>query len=568
MLRFSIDLDATQRLTSSGLNVELTISPDGGRIVYSARSEGTSRLYVRPLDQLEPSPIDGAQGGRLPFFSHDGEWIGFYDELDLELKRISVRGGIQQTTLAARAGERGAAWSSDDVSIIYAVEPATAIAPGLYRVSATGGVPDLLVTPAPGTAHEWPQVLPGNDAILLTVRPTNETLGSEGSIAILSLETGEVRTIIGEGYAGRYAPTGHVVFMRANTLWAVPFDLGQQETTGLEAPMVDDLGVHLEWGGVPYAFSDNGTLVYATGGNLSESEQRTIVWVDREGNEEPLLEEPRSYLHPKLSPDGQSLAVTVTERGNRDVYVYDLAQSTSNRVTFSARYNDRPIWTPEGEHLVYGSQRDEPGLFMKAADGTGGEIRLTTNALGPHPDAFSPDGAHLVYWAGQPSDLFLLSMEADFVSQPLFAEVFDEDFSAISPDGRWIAYESNEEEETQVYVQPFPNIEDGKWVISRESGAIPVWGPDGRELFYWNTNGAAMMRVAVESEPTFSAGNPEELFSTGSYFFDKPGFDVSSDGRFLLMKSVGEAESLSEEVSAVVVYNWFEELNRLAPPSE
>ncbi len=568
MLRFSFDLGATLRITNSGLNVELAISPDGRQIIYSARSEGTSQLYLRPLDRLEPEQIPGTQGGRLPFFSHDGEWIGFYDELDIGLKHLSVRGGEQRTTLAARVGERGAAWSSDDTYIIYAVEPGTATVPGLYRIPRTGGTPDPLVTPAPGTAHEWPEVLPGDNAILFTVRPSDETLITEGSIAILSLETGEYRTIIEEGYAGRYAPTGHLVFMRVNTLWAVPFDIGRLETTGPEAPVINGLGVHLEWGGVPYAFSDNGTLVYSPGGNLSESEQRTLVWVDREGNEESLITEPRSYLHPRLSPNGQRLAVTVAERGNRDVYVYDLARATSNRVTFSAGYNERPIWTPDGERLVYGSEREETGLFMKAADGTGQEIRLTTDTIGPNPDAFSPDGSHLVYWASQPSDLFLLSMDGDPVSEPLLAEDFDEDFSAISPDGKWIAYESNEEEVQQVYVQPFPNVEDGKWLISRESGAIPVWGPNGRELFYWNTIGGAMMMVAVESEPTFSAGNPEELFDTGTYFFDKPGFDVSPDGRFLLMKSVGDTERLAEEISAVVVYNWFEELNRLAPPAE
>ncbi len=341
----------------------------------------------------------------------------------------------------------------------------------------------------------------------------------------------------------------------------MPFDLNRLEKTGPEAPILEGIQVS-RFGVAPYSFSDDGLLVYLPGGDVRAT-RSSLVWVDREGNEEPLSAEPRAYGHPRLSPDGSRLAVTVDDSGNTDIWIYDLGRQTPTRLTFDAAGDQVSIWTPDGQRVVFLSQREGANnLFWKAADGTGQVERLRTSPNFQLPSWFSPDGKSLVFYERKGSfDIGVLSMEGERTSKPLLQTEFDETRPAISPDGRWIAYMSNETGRREIYVRPFPSVEDGSWQISSDGGVSPVWAPNGRELFY--RNGEAMMVVKIETEPSFRHGRPQVLFS-GSYAFAARNYDIHPDGqRFLMIK---EAEQTGETgTELIVVENWFQELKRLVP---
>ncbi len=290
----------------------------------------------------------------------------------------------------------------------------------------------------------------------------------------------------------------------------VPFDPAALEVTGDSVSVVQ--GVSQVNNMVDYAISDNGTLVYvpspSTGGF-----NRTLVWVDREGKEEPLAAELQSYESPRISPDGSRLAITIDASGGRDVWIYDLEREIPTRLTFDPGEDQYPVWTPDGQRIVFGSDRDGAArnLYWKAADGTGQAERLMTSPNNQTAHSLSPDGKRLVFGESPSRDLHVLSMEGERTSQPLFQSPFRETLGTISPDGHWIAYQSNESGRGEVYVRPFPNVEEGKWQISSDGGTSPVWAPRGQELFY--RNGEAMMVVGIQTEPTFTPGSPVVLFT-------------------------------------------------------
>ena len=310
---------------------------------------------------------------------------------------------------------------------------------------------------------------------------------------------------------------------------------------------------------VDYAVSDEGTLVYVPdSGRLN-----ALVWVDREGQEERLGAEPRGYSDPRISPDGLRLAVTINESGAADVWIYDLEREIPTRLTFDPATDHWPIWTPDSQRVVFDSTREGAphNLFWKAADGTGPVQRLTTSPNTQGAYSFSPDGKSLVHTEVSTSrNLHVLSMEGEFTSQPLLQSEFNERSAAISPSGRFIAYDSNESGRFAIYVRPFPNVDDGKWQISSDGGVAPVWHPQGEELFY--RNGKALEVVSIKTEPTFTAGSPAVLF-TGNYLTATATrqYDVAPDGqRFLMIK-----QELAERTQINVILNWFEELKRLVP---
>ena len=376
-----------------------------------------------------------------------------------------------------------------------------------------------------------------------------------------------------DGYNARYAPTGHIVFARSAALWAVPFDLERLEKIGPEVPIVPGVQTDGNRGHTVYAFSDDGLLVYLPGVDVwgATALGRNLVWVDREGREELLDDTPRPYTSARLSPDGRQVAVAFDDNGNEDIWVYDLGRASFSRVTTDPGTDNSPLWSLDGNRIYFRSNRDGGGIFRKAVDGTGPVEQILAGAQ-QTPQSFSPDGAQLVYQQGpleRLQDIRILSLEGDYISRSLIqTEEFSELFGQISPDGQWIAYESDETGLSEIYVRPFPNVEDGKWPIAR--GSFPVWSHDGRELFYRTDE--AVMVVSVEVGQTFLSEPPEELFA-GDYLFRAPGkygsvtYDVSADGRFLMIKGAEQIEQTNEQTTLSVVHNWFEELNRLAPPS-
>jgi len=538
---------------ASTLSKEVAISPDGRQLVYQGVGEGGVQLYLRSLDDFVDRPIPGtANISGAVFFSPDGESIGFFAEG--KLKKTSLAGGSPITLCDAPPTLQTGDWFED--TIVFTARFSSG--QGLYRVSANGGEPEMLASVKFDEGEQGyllPDFLPDGKHILFTI---GLTTGFQ--TALLSLETGERKVVLENARQAHYLPTGHLIYAQGATgnLMAVPFDLATLEVTSDPVTVLQGVRqtspVYVD-----YALSDEGTLVYVPdSGGL-----RTLVWVDREGQEERLGAEPGGYNDPRISPDGLRLAVTVNESGSSDVWIYDLERETLTRLTFDPGTDHWPIWTPDSQRVVFDSTREgiPHNLFWKAADGTGPVERLTTSPNTQGAYSFSPDGKSLVHRETSISlDLHVLSMEGEFTSQPLLDSEFNEQRAAISPSGRFIAYESNESGQNEIYARPFPNVDDGKWQISRDGGTAPVWHPKEEEVIY--RNGSALIVVGIKTEPTFTAGSPAVLF-TGNYLnhIANRQYDISPDGQRFLMIT----EDQQETAQIHVVLNWFEELKRLVP---
>ena len=569
--RFIISAPEGEQFMIALDSADLAISPDGQKVAYltglSADINGPKSLLLRSLDDFETVRL--AENGALyyPFFSPDGEWVGFYDLNASELKRVSVTGGSALNVVSLPAPLRGASWGDDD-SIVYASQEVNS---GLWRVSANGGVPEQLTTPDPEqgeTNHSWPQMLPGSKHVLYTAlaSPADDSL-----IVVLSLESGEQRVVARGGFYGRYVSTGHLLYAVGNSVRAIAFDPDQLEVSGSPVPVVEDV-VTKTLGAANFSVADNGSLAYVPGTTALRDVTRQLVWVDREGRETILDAVPAPYESPRISPDGRYVAVQ-TVGDNPDVVVYDLERNTTTRLTFDSGYDGNPTWSPDGEDILFNSNRTGQGnIFRKPADGTGQVEQLTDYDVPVFLDQMTPDGDNVLMSINRGNfDLQLMPLQdlPAETSQALVATEFNEGVSAISPDGQWIAYQSNESGEFEVYVRPFPNVDDGRWQISQNGGVGPLWGPTGEELFYQQAGSAVIMSVDVDTESSFRPGNPEILFS-GDYRPYSPNsgrsFDLSPDGRrFLLLTDDQNGTIAGETGRIVLVQNWFEELKERVP---
>ena len=451
-----------------------------------------------------------------------------------------------------------ASWGADD-NIVLMAHTSSA----LFQVPAGGGTPQPLTTldsENNETGHFAPQVLPGGRAVLF-----GGGSAATNSIAVQSLETGERRVVLegGASYA-HYVPSGHLVYVQAGTLMAMAFDLEQLEVTGDPIPILEGVMQARGPNGLAHlTFSDNGTVVYVPAGTVLQ-EGRTLVWVDRKGEEEPLAAPPSDYRDARLSPDGQRVVVSIRSGGQQDIWVfYDIRRDTLTRLTFEG--GNMPLWTPDGRRITYQASRSGPrDLFWKPADGTGAEEPLLVRELPNTPQSWLPDGKVLAFTEVHPStngDIWMLPLEGEGQPGPFLQTPFSETGPVFSPDGNWLAYRSNESGRQEIYVQPFPGP-GGKWQISTDGGEEAMWAHSGRELFY--RNGDKMMAVDITTEPTFTHGTPQLLFE-GQYssYGPRAVYDVTSDGQRFLMIKESEEESTTTQLN--VVLNWFEELNSLVP---
>ena len=456
----------------------------------------------------------------------------------------------------------GASWGADD-TIVFGRGPA-----GIWRVSGQGGAPEQLVAvdEKGGEVAYGPQLLPGGRGVLFTLgTPTIGGGWNNAQIVVQSLDNGERKVIVKGGRDARYVETGHLVFARSGTLLAVPFDLARLEIRGGPVPLLEgvgDAGVTSGTAATHFSLSADGTLVYVPG--IPEQEaQRRLVWVDRAGVEQPLAAPPRAYDRPQLSPDGQRVAVEIGPQ----VWLADLTRDTLTRFTFEGPTNESPNWTPDGKRIIFTSSKEgSRNLFWQLADGSGGLERLTTSEQLNIATSLSPDGQLLAFHesnAGSPRNISVLRL-SDRKAQPFLGTPFNEGGGMFSPDGRWLAYVSDESGRPEIYVQPYPGP-GGKWQVSTEGGTEPAWNRNGRELFY--RSGDKMMTVETNTQPGFTIGKPRMLFE-GQYLatpFPLLGsdFDVAADGqRFLMVKEIERAQS-SAQIN--VVLNWLEELKRRVP---
>ena len=552
--RFSLTLPETDEISGSGV---MTLSPDGNRFVYAAARDGVQQLFLRFRDQSEPIPIPDTEGAVHPFFSPNGNWIGFF--AGGALKRIPTSGGSSMTvTESGHYG--GSSWGPDD-TIVFASTT------GLMQVRAEGGEPRPLTTVDGADGHAWPVFLPDGRAVLFTIWKRGAL--SEKKVAAVSLETGE-QFVLTDGAVAHYASSGHLIFGREESLWAAPFDAERLELTGEPVPMVEDVEVD-SFGWTDYSLSGDGSLVYRSG---VTPKGRTLVWVDRDGHEEPLAAEPRNYFDPRISPDGTRVALTVLDgrevRESQSIWIWDLTRETLTRLTFDEGMDVKPVWTRDSQRIAFMSDRpDGSGLYWTAANGTGQpELLASMPDRFLVPTSWSLDGNTMllseVLSDDTGFDIGTLSMDGDRELNHLLEGAFFEAGADTSPDGRWMAYISTESGRSEIWVRPFPDVEAGKWRISTEGGTGTAWSPDGRELFY--RAGPAMMSVAVRTKPTFSRGIPETLFE-GSYFAAAgPQWSVGPDGRFLMIKD-GSTPDDTAAPRFNVVLNWLEELKERLPDS-
>jgi serine/threonine-protein kinase len=575
-LRLDMMIGVSEELRDRSLGSSLIISPSGTDIaIVTGSSTQSTELKFRPLSG---SAVTTLTGGAVynPFFSPDGTWIGFTTPSSIQ--KIPVTGGTP-LDLAEVNFSRGATWT-DANEIVYAPTPSA----GLSVISADGGEPRPLTSVDElelEVTHRWPQWLADTRRVLFTAHSTAQGAFDGAVLKTVDIDTGEQTIVYRGGYYGRYVASGHILFLNDGTLFAIPFDLNSNSTTGGAAPVATMVADDPANGGGQYSVSRNGTLVHRIG--ESGPGKYPAVWLDPDsGAITSLLEEPRTYVEARVSPNGQAVVMTELTGSNWDVWVYDIARGTRTRLTFSDGIEGPAVWSPDSTELIYTSDEDgSDDLYRKRADGSGSVTQLTTENFPIYVSDWSPDGRYVIGLVAAPedaergwrrgADLGYLDLESDEPIQPYLASDFGESEASFSPDGRWVAYQSNESGSTEVYVRPFPPSE-GRWQISDAGGGYPRWAKEGSRLFYRSDSGI-MSVTYTGSGDSFSAskprlvsdgqflGGPGGLVVDGSTFAD---YDVAPDGRLLLFP--GSDEAISDVRLARVVVNWFPELRRLAPP--
>jgi eukaryotic-like serine/threonine-protein kinase len=526
------------------------ISPDGSRIVYSARQGARRQLHLRALNSLQVTALLGTIGAEHPFFSPDGRAIGFATP-DNILMTIDLATS-QLSRVCPTAGTAGATWGSDG-RIYYG-----AIA-GLFAVRASGGVPEALAdTKAGESIHGWPELLPDGRHLLFSVWRIDDL--DHARVDALSLDTGARQTIL-EGVVGaRYLATGHLAYVRQSSLFVVSFDPRTLRMQGTPVPVLDGVGIGVD--AAPYyAVSATGTLAYHPGSLIQDWTE--MVWVSA-GAEERIAAPSGYYTDPNLSPDDRRLAASPNYGVHQDIWVHDFAHETWTRLTTHAGFAAAPVWHPsDPSRIVFTTVQPGgggPDLFSMPADASGPAELLYASPYAKYPTSSAPGSGLLAFVEVRPEtegDIWLLDLHGKPAARPVVQTPRWDGSPALSPDGRWLAYESQESGRMEVYVRPVSGPA-GRWVVSPDGGNRPRWSRDGRRIVY--RSGRRMMAVNVISGTTFAAERPEVLFE-GTFTIGgvAPNYDITADGRrLLLIKPAAE----QPRFPLVVVQNWFSELQQ------
>ena len=572
--RFTVVPPAEYAVAPTNADRQLAVSPDGRKIVYAS----TQGLVLRDLDRLDVQVLSGTAGARYPFWSPDGNWIGYTTGSPFELRKVSATGGSSLLIAAMPNPPRGATWGPDDTIVFATADNST----GLMRVPAAGGEPEVLTKPDPSKGerdHVAPSYLPRGGAVLFAIPASAAASLDNSEIAVLDLATRQYHSILRGGNQPQYVETGHLLYAVNGSLRAVRFDQDTRAPIGDPVPVVEQMGTTPQ-GMAQYSVSATGTLVYipdsaATGGAL-----RSLVWVDRAGQETPVSGAPRrAYAIPRLSHDNSRVALYIDDQ-DLDTWVFDLAVQTLTRATFGSGLDGMAVWYPDDQRFLFVSVRDgRPNLYSQRADGTGGVERVTRSDEPQFIPTMSPDGALVVALeqrAGSGNDLVLVRLDGasgtsrgtasaspdELKSEPIVATPFPELHPEISPDGRWLAYTSSDSGMPQIIVQPFPDVSGGRWQVSTEGGSRPAWSPAGKELFYAAPNGA-IMAVSFDDAPAFRVLKTVKLFDWPTLATPGQGrtYDVTRDGqRFLMIKEAGGDKPQTTTATMRVVLNWTEEL--------
>ncbi len=525
------------------------------------------------MGELESRLIPWTEGSRAPFFSPDGQSVAYFDITTGELKRTATSGGAP-VVISAAGLVFGASWGPDDAILFGEAQ-------GILRVSANGGTPELVIPAEAGEQMDSPQLLPDGESVLFSVTTgTAPTRWDEARIVVQSLRTGE-RTVVWQGGSdARYIPTGHLVYALRDGLYAMAFDVDSLTVRGGPVPIVagvqraTDPGTNT--GAANFGISAQGSLVYVSG--TSVSNDRMLALVGRDGVVAPLGVPPAPYLSPRLSPDGGRLVVQSVEAEGNTLWTYDLSSDRQiQQLTFEGD-NHRPVWTPDGQHITFASNRDGPmSLYWTPADGSGAPERLTTAEVGTShwPQSWSPDGQTLLFNVQRDLvadwDIWTLSVTGR-ETQRLYDTPDTVYLGAeLSPDGEWLAYGAGSTVTViDIYVEPFPPT-GSKRRISQGGGYWPLWSRAGDRLFYRpvsTTAGITLRSVDIATQPAFAFSNEQTLpidgFVVVGYYRD---YDITPDGERLVMVFPADRTDGGEVArpQIIIVQNWFEELRRLVP---
>ncbi|HJS47846.1 MAG TPA: hypothetical protein VJ773_07670, partial [Gemmatimonadales bacterium] len=548
--RFAVALPADQGIVGAR-GSRVAIAGDGSRLVYVGPGEGTRRVWIRRRDELSATPLPGTDLPAHVFISPDGRRAGVITES----QRILVApldGGPAVAITDSAVGLDGATWSSD--GYIYFDGLTGGGTTGILRVPAAGGPWDTVTVvnrAASESDHVWPEALPGGRGVLFTIARGGDMRTAD--IGVVPSDGGPHRVLL-RGITARYSPTGHLVYATADgTLLAAPFDLERLEVTGDPVPLASGLSVR-PFGAVDLTLSAEGTLLYTTGGRGDDP--REVVWVGFDGSVEPVdpgwVGDLRTLA---VSPDGRRLAVSIFAEGEEQVWVKELPRGPLSKISFDGPAAWRPSWSPDGRDVLYVSlQGITPDVWSKRADGSAPAELLLDLAAPVQEVLRSRDGEWLVYRT-TPRDIFGLSPSGDTVA--LVATPFEERAPALSPDGRWLAYQSDETGRYEVYVRPFPATSTAKWQVSTGGGTVPRWSPNGRALYYRGTGN--VITVEVLPSPSFTAGGRRTLFGLGTFADEEGSWDLAPDGRrFAMIRDRGVADP----VGLVVIENLGEVLRR------
>ncbi len=535
----------------------VVISPDGERLAFVASTpEGRHLIWVRPLDALTARPLEGTDGAAFPFWSPDGRFIGFF--ADAKLKKIDASGGPPQT-LCDTSIARGGSWNQEG-TIIFAPD----VNDSIYRVSASGGEPAQVTTLDQSRQHfnhRWPYFLPDGRHFLFFARSSD---GEYTGIYVGSLDSKELKFLLPGASNAVYAPPGYLLFVRERTLMARSFDASRLQLTGEAVPVADSVGVSGSVQRGIFSVSSNGILAYQGGGVESGW---PLLWFDRAGKQSGAVGEPAIHLFHRISPDGHKLVAQINDArtGNIDLWIYDLARGVRTRLTFDPSVESWPVWSPDGTHIAYASNRKARfHIYQIASSGAGGEEPLLEEPdADTRPLSWSRDGRYLAFMRRQArgttrADIWILPLFGDRKAFPIMQSPFEESVAAFSPDGRWLAYESNESGRNEVYVTPFPGA-GGKWQVSTAGGSAPRWRSDGLELYYLAADNKLMAAAIMPKGTTLEIGAVRSLFQARPVAGPGGGYDATGDGKRFLIDA--EPEQAGGEPITLVL-NWTADLHR------